>query len=264
MAEAKLVRGLMRGLEVLRVLNEESYATASTISRRTGLPRPTVYRLLHTLDEAGYVRTAGRRDTFRLTSQVRTLSDGFDDEAWVTEIAAPVIDNLGERIVWPTDIATLDGDAMVVRQTTNRRSPLAINRETAGFRPPILLSALGLAYIAFCPDRERELILARLAASDQPDSKLARDAAYVDRLLADVRARGYGFREGGISPKTGSIAVPVMHGTRAIASINIHYILSALSMQQVVDTYLQPMREAAEEIERGLASADPDTVEAPA
>jgi IclR family mhp operon transcriptional activator len=251
----------MRGLEVLRVLNEESYATASTISRRTGLPRPTVYRLLHTLDQAGYVRTAGRKDTFRLTSQVRTLSDGFDDEAWVTEIAAPVIEALGERIVWPTDIATLDGDAMVVRQTTNRRSPLAINRETAGFRPPILKSSLGLAYIAFCPEREREMILARLASSDRPDSKLARDSVYVGRLLADVRARGYGFREGGISPKTGSIAVPVMHGKRVIASINIHYILSALSMQQVVETYLPAMREAAEEIERGLANADSDLAE---
>lgn len=259
------VRGLTRGLAVLRALNESNYATALQLSRATGLPRPTVYRLLETLIGAGYVAHGPRPDNYRLTIAVRALSDGFDDEAWVTDIASPILAELGQAIVWPTDIATFDRDAMVVRETTHARSPLSINREKAGFRPPVLLTALGLAYLAAITDAERETILNTLAASDRPDAALARNRRAVASLLAEVRRRGYGFREGGISPKTGSIAVPVMWRGRPLACINIHYILSAISMEQVVERYLPPMRAAAAKIEKALAQrGGPDAERPPA
>ncbi|MCW5773824.1 MAG: helix-turn-helix domain-containing protein [Rhodospirillaceae bacterium] len=246
------VRGLTRGLAVLRALNETNYATALQLSRATGLPRPTVYRLLETLIAAGYVAHGPRADNYRLTIAVRALSDGFDDEAWVTEIAAPILTDLGQAIVWPTDMATFDRDAMVVRETTHARSPLSINREKAGFRPPVLLTALGLAYLAELGEGERETILNTLAASERPDAALARNRRAVASLIAEVKRRGYGFREGGISPKTGSIAVPVMWRGRPLACINIHYILSAISMEHVVERYLPAMRAAAAKIEKAL------------
>jgi len=254
-AASRRVRGLTRGLAILRALNENNYATALQLSRLTGLPRPTVYRLLDTLIAAGYVTHGQRPDIYRLTIAVRALSDGFNDEAWMTDVAAPIIAELGQSIVWPTDIATFDRDAMVVRETTHASSPLSINREKAGFRVPVLLSSLGLVYLAYVGEAERDTILATLAASERPDAALARDRRAVGALLAQVRKRGYGFREGGISPKTGSIAVPVMWRERPLACINLHYILSAMTMEQVAERYLAPMRAAATKIEKALAEA---------
>jgi IclR family mhp operon transcriptional activator len=251
-ANGRRVRGLTRGLAILRALNENNYATALQLSRLTGLPRPTVYRLLDTLIAAGYVAHGTRPDVYRLTIAVRALSDGFNDEAWMTEIAAPILADLGQQIVWPTDIATFDGEAMVVRETTHASSPLSINREKAGFRVPVLLSSLGLVYLAHLGEAERDTILRAIAASDRADSGLARDRRSVGALLNQVRRRGYGFREGGISPKTGSIAVPVMWRGRPIACINLHYILSAMTMEQVAERYLAPMRAAASKIEKAL------------
>jgi IclR family mhp operon transcriptional activator len=254
-ANGRRVRGLTRGLAILRALNENNYATALQLSRLTGLPRPTVYRLLDTLIASGYVAHGPRPDIYRLTIAVRALSDGFNDEAWMTDIAAPIIAELGHSIVWPTDIATFDGDAMVVRETTHASSPLSINREKAGFRVPVLLSSLGLVYLAHLGEAERDTILRTLAGSDRPDAALARDRRAVGALLAQVRRRGYGFREGGISPKTGSIAVPVMWRGRPLACINLHYILSAMTMEQVAERYLAPMRAAATKIEKALTEA---------
>lgn len=249
MPRGQIVQGLVRGLSVLRALNERNYATALELSRDTGLPRATIYRLLETLIQSGYVTRGARRETYQLTIQVRALSDGFNDEAWLTEVASPVLEDLGQQIVWPTDIATFDRDAMIVRDTTHGSSPLSINREKAGFRPPMLESALGRAYLAWCPALERELILRTIANSSQPDAELARDRAAVDALLGQVLQKGYGFREGGMSPKTGSIAVPVRWADRVIACINIHYILSALTEREVADRYLRVMQDAAAEIE---------------
>ena len=63
------VRGLARGLQVLRALNamESGRATSQQISDATGLHRTTVRRLLETLMEEGFVRRSGSDDSFRLT-----------------------------------------------------------------------------------------------------------------------------------------------------------------------------------------------------
>jgi IclR family mhp operon transcriptional activator len=116
----------------------------------------------------------------------------------------------------------------------------------------MLLTALGRAYLAWCPAAERELILRTLAVSAQPDATLAKDRKMVDMLLDQVLRKGYGFREGGLSERTGSIAVPVRWTDRVIACVNMHYILSALSEREVADRYLEPLRFAAAEVERRM------------
>lgn len=261
MAETQLVQGLIRGLLLLRQLNERNHATALELSRATGLPRGTTYRLLDSLIEAGYVSRGARRGTYRLTVQVRALADGFNDEAWISEVASPVLADLGNEIVWPTDIGTFDRDAMIIRDTTHASSPLSINREKAGFRPPVLLSALGQAYLAWSPPQDQDAILTAIASSGQPDAGLAADRAAAMRLLQTVRRKGYGFREGGISPRTGSIAVPVLRGERPIAAINLHYILSALTEAEVVAQYLAPLQRAAKRIEQRISQLSPDDAE---
>ena len=83
-----------------------------------------------------------------------------------------------------------------------------------------MFTAIGRAYLAFCSDTEREAIVRNLAATDTPEGPFARKRHAVDRLVAETRKRGYGAREGGILPQTGSIAVPVMWRGRVIACIN--------------------------------------------
>ena len=48
----------------------------------------------------------GADDRYRLTVRVRGLSRGFLDDAWVTRIAKPFIEELCEDIVWPVSIAS--------------------------------------------------------------------------------------------------------------------------------------------------------------
>jgi IclR family mhp operon transcriptional activator len=60
------VRGLARGLQVLRALNavESGRATSQQISDAIGLHRTTVHRLLETMVEEGFVRAMRRTTAF--------------------------------------------------------------------------------------------------------------------------------------------------------------------------------------------------------
>lgn len=124
----KTVRGLTRGLMLLNMLNKlDGGASVGLLAELSGLHRTTVRRLLETLHEEGYVRRSPSDDSFRLTIKVRQLSEGFRDEQWISALAAPLLGDLLREVVWPTDVSTLDVDAMVVRETTHRFSRLSFS-----------------------------------------------------------------------------------------------------------------------------------------
>ncbi len=124
MESTRPIRALIRGLDALAVLNLCDGATVSEVAHFIKLPRTTTYRILETLSHAGFVYRDVNDDRYRLTIMVRGLSDGFDDEAWVTEIARPFIAELGREVVWPVGIASLSGTSMLVRENTDHNSPL--------------------------------------------------------------------------------------------------------------------------------------------
>ena len=122
MESTRPIRALMRGLDALTFLNLRDGATVSEVAQEIRLPRTTVYRILETLCNAGFVFRDAADDRYRLTILVRGLSDGFDDEAWVTQIAKPFIHDLCHEVVWPVSIATLSGTTMLVGQISTSNS----------------------------------------------------------------------------------------------------------------------------------------------
>jgi len=253
---ASSLRGVVRTVGVIRALNEHHGARVSDLTHVTGIPRPSLYRVLETLCTLGYARRRrGDDERYELTALVRSLSDGFNDEAWVREIALPVMELLQHEIVWPTDLATFFGDAMYLRETTRRKSPLTIDNATVGLRLPMLRSATGRVYLAYCSDAEREAILDNLARSTAPEDAGARDRRYVRNMLSLTRRNGYGQQHGEIFPKTAAIAVPIMHEERVMACLNISFIASALTPRDAAARYLNALRSASHTIEEKIRSA---------
>jgi IclR family mhp operon transcriptional activator len=246
------MRGAVRTLAVLTALNRMNGATVSQLATLTGISRPALYRVLDALSVEGYVAKHLDRDTYHLTPLVRSLSDGFKDEDWVLYVATPVITKLQATVVWPTDLSTFHGDAMYLRETTRSISPMTIDRVTVGLRLPMLGSAAGRAYLAWCPQPEQELLLEGLRNSRHPDDARALDAEWVRALIVTTRQRGYGEREEELVPRTSAIAVPVHHGERVLACLSITFIASAITPQQAAMRHLGQLREAVAEIEQRL------------
>lgn len=254
------VRGLARGLQVLRALNaaEDGRATAQQIAVDTGLHRTTVRRLLETLAEEGYVRRSSSDDSFRLMLGVRWLSDGFTDDELIATVAPPVMGKLLRRVVWPSDLATPDGDAMMIRETTHRFSPLSFHRAMVGRRLPMLLTAAGRIYFASCPEAEREDILEVLrSGSGGPQQQaLAHDAAFVRNLVRQTRADGFGSNHGDWEDQKhiGAVAVAIASDTRVYGSLNVIYLERAISMSEATRRYVPELQQAAAEIIEALAA----------
>jgi IclR family mhp operon transcriptional activator len=246
------VRALTRGLEVLTELNRLERAGISPLASAVGLPRTTTYRILETLRFAGYVERDAHDDCYRPTIKVRALSGGFDEEALVVHTAKPLLASLGAQIVWPVAIATPCGAAMMIRETTDRDS--SGDHYRAGLRIPMLTSAAGRAYLAFCPPVKRDSILELLARSSLSQDRLARNYGEVERLLKETRSQGFGVthRARRTSEET-SLAIPVRAKNRILATIAMRYVAASVTLRTAVEQFLPEMRRVAQEIEAKIA-----------
>ncbi len=257
MTVVKDIRALQRGLRVLEVLNQHNGSTLTEITRYTSLPKATTYRILENLIRMGYVMRDKADAKYRLCILVRRLSEGFDDTAWLTEIARPMIRELGREVVYPIAISTLYGTSMLARETTDRESALALDHYTSGTLLPMFSSASGKVYVSYCTDNEREILLDLCAKSEEPEHNFARDARFIDHLIQDVRDKGYALglrqRTQAAQGKSSALAVPIMSRGSLLASLALRYIDSAMTPEEAVARYLGPLQQYATKIGDAVA-----------
>lgn len=259
MESTRPIRALIRGLDALTVLNLRNGATVSEVAQEIRLPRTTTYRILETLSHAGFVYRDATDDRYRLTIMVRGLSDGYDDEAWITQIARPYIYELGKDIVWPVAISSLSGTSMMVRESTDHRSPLAVERYSAGFRVPILTSSSGRVYLAFCTPAQRDSLLEILGRSSREEDKLARNRTELMKMLNEARMQGYAYavRPRRVSDEI-SMAVPIMIDDRVLAAVMVRFSGSAVPLKLAVDRFLPKLRDTANRIRQSFLEQQRD------
>jgi len=249
MDSTRPIRALMRGLEALTVLNLRDGATVSDVAHEIELPRTTVYRILETLCDSGFVFRDAADERYRLTILVRGLSAGFDDEAWVRQFAKPHLFELGESIVWPVYIATLSASTLTVREATDHHSPLAIERYSAGMQLPLLTTSTGRAYLACCTDAQRDALLETLSRSKEDEDRLARDRVELSRLLAEVRGLGYATaaRTRRLVEEL-SISVPVPLQSNSLGVLTVRFVASAVPLKTGLERFLPKLRHCAAKI----------------
>jgi IclR family mhp operon transcriptional activator len=248
MDSTRPIRALMRGLDALTILNLRDGATVSEIAHEIRLPRTTVYRILETLCLSGFVYRDSADERYRLTILVRGLSGGFDDEAWVHQIAKPAIYQLCSEIVWPVCIATLSGTKMTLREATDHATPLAIERYSAGFQLPLLTSATGRVYLANCPPAQCDALIETLARSAKEEDKPARDRTDLLRALAEIKAHGYATTTRTrrlIDEYTVSVPVPM---SDRLAVLTVRFAASALPLKTGLERFLPKLRQCAAKI----------------
>src|SRR4051794_24902112 len=135
------VRAVLRGLEVLRVLNEGGPMTATAISNGTDLPQPTIIRILETLMAAGYVYKTEEANIYGVTARTLSLSSGFDANSRIVQLSQHLIEDLRTEIGWPTNLAVfVDADAAMSIVYTNRKAYGMSMPGRLGARLPLLVT----------------------------------------------------------------------------------------------------------------------------
>lgn len=263
MPSDETIKGLERGLLVLQVMQSKAVASLAELHAETRISKPSLLRILNTLQRAGLVNRRMADGLYRLSAFSGMVRRG-DRHDRIAEAAAPVLARLCEKVSWPSDLFVPAGDRMEFRETSRPYSPFvqSFSSKLVGLHVGWLMTGVGRAYLAWCPEREREAILRRLRLSDIPEDRLAREPKRLEAILSETRSRGYGTRDPGyLSGRYGSlprgdgmaaIAVPLLEGRRVYGSINILWIRTAYTVEDFATRHLADLQQAAHEIVAAL------------
>ena len=231
------VRSLSRGLTLLEALAQSGWAKPSELAARTGIDRSSVYRLLNTLEEFGFVFRHGENGTVTLTAKIRTLADGVrGDEAGLQQVR-PHLAALTTEIKWPSDLALLSSGVVTIQDSTHRLSPMTFHRAVVQQSRSLLTSSLGNAIMAVLTAEERRVMLEVASPVE------THDGPTVDRVLDDYRRRGFASAVGAVDPQISAIALGFRGRNGTIGSVNIIFFRSVLSPNTAAERYLPKLRD---------------------
>lgn len=248
--QAGTIRSVARAITVLQTLNEKCELRPADLAQATGIPRPTVYRLLETLEELHLVQRDQSSDRWRIALQAKSLSSGFREMDWVSQAALPEMNRLSREILWPLDLNLCINGRMEVRETTMNHSPWAMEYGMVGRLLPMLPLASGRAWLAFCPDHERQQILSLLCSQFGEEPPFITSDGPLEEVLRISRDMGLGYRRQGFREETMSLSAPIYYEGRVMACLTVIWLKAAVKFDTALRRYAQPLQETAAAISK--------------
>jgi DNA-binding IclR family transcriptional regulator len=216
--DRQFITALARGLEVLRCFEPGDRLLGNQeIARRTGLPKPTVSRLTHTLTRLGYLYYSEKLGKYHLGTAVLPLGYSLLTNMDILKIAHPLMQELADYSHTAVGIGARDRLGMIYLKGCHSVGATVSLHMEAGTRVPIATTSMGRALLCGLPERDRECLLDHIRKQDE--SEWPRYKAGIEQALKDYHDRGFCFSIGDWRKDVNAIGVPMLPvaGTRLLA-----------------------------------------------
>ncbi|WP_314173454.1 IclR family transcriptional regulator domain-containing protein [Streptomyces winkii] len=248
------IESIARGFDVIKAFDpHRPVMSLSEVATAAKLARPTARRILRTLESLGYVRAADAG--FALTPRVLELGLTYVQGMGLWEVARTHMEQLVARTHESSSIAQLDGSDIVYvgRVAVPKIITLAVQ---IGTRFPAPATSLGKILLADLGEDELERTLAEPSRAGVV-AKWQPERAELDRVLRQVRARGWALTDEDLASGIRSIAAPLRDGTgRVVAAMNVTVHAAETSVETLTGEYLPLLRETASAVSAELAVYD--------
>tara|TARA_R110002110_G_scaffold101514_4_gene257868 strand:+ start:148 stop:888 length:741 start_codon:yes stop_codon:yes gene_type:complete len=225
----KTIRSIERAIDVLSCFDHATPQLSVTdLQKRTGLSRPTLYRILATLEGKGVIRSFGEPQRFELGHEASRLGANWIGQDDFVRAARPILTRLwketGETVAL---FVTAENDKKICIEELQSTQALTFTRGV-GFMEDLATGASGKAMFAFTPE-----------ALSNPE-------------YDDVRRTGVRVSEGEIIEGAVAVAAPVFDrdGTvkGSVCVFGPEVRLTGVRRQHCIDQ----VRGASEDISRAL------------
>ncbi|WP_312871624.1 IclR family transcriptional regulator domain-containing protein [Amycolatopsis acididurans] len=246
------VQSLERGLSVILAFSDHHpQLTLSEVAELTGLSRPTVRRLLLTLEQLGYVRCEARQ--FSLTPHVLALGYAYLSSLNLTEVAQPFMEEVTKQTGHTCSLSALDGhDAVFLARVPAKQ--VMRTTLTTGTRLPAFATSMGRVLLAGLPEHQLEEVLAGIMLTPLTAHTVT-ELACLRKILDDVRCRGWEIVDQQFEEGVRSLSAPVRDaGGRVIAALSMSVPARAYAMEQIEEELLPVIAENAGEISKRLGA----------
>jgi IclR family acetate operon transcriptional repressor len=247
------VRAVGRALELLSAFTPSDFElTPAELLRRVDLRRPTLYRLLHTLEVSGFLISSGEPQKFRLGPEVARLAHVWMSSNDPAAAAAPLMRRIWDITSETVGLFVREGDSRMCVAEIPSPHPLSFRRGV-GFQERLTSGASGKAILANSPLDGRQL--------RQLLQGLKVDASEYARELERVRQQGYAVSQDEQIPGATSVSAPFFDASGNIGGSLAVYGPSVRLDPKAVKNIAAVLLTEAAHLSRALGFRKPDTGE---
>jgi len=242
------VRAVVRALEILLAFAKgERELTVTELLERVNLSRPTLYRLIYTLQECGFVTSEGEPQKFRLGPSIGQLSWAWALNLDVARVVRPFMDEIAEKTRETVAVFTPAGTTRTCVAEIPSTQPLSFKRGV-GYSENIMRGASGRALLAWMhlPDA---LFEEYCQAAGLHSQRLRKE-------LELVRVNGYATSSDELIQGAVAVAVPFFDGGNRIAGSIGVFGPSARMNSMRIQEFTPLLTEAAQKISSALGRSE--------
>ena len=245
------VPALQRGLQLLgQFTRDQRELTGAELSRRLGVPRASVFRLLQTLEQMGFVERIGDSAHYKLGIAVLRLGFEYLASMELTEHGRPILDDLCAATGLSAHLAVRDGHEVVVVAKSAGRAVM-FNSIQVGARLPAHATVLGRVLLGGQTTDDLARLFAGVTLSASSSKTPTTLAALKDMVDADARC-GYGVSQGGYDAGISTVAAPVFDEHHRVAAV-VNVTVSANQIDPaLLDTLVSQVCQAAARLSERL------------
>lgn len=183
------IRAVERAIAVLNAFSTDAPDLSLVeLTRETGLSKPTVFRLLTTLERHGYVAIDAARARYRLGPKLLHLGGVAFSSLTLRKASQPHLTNLQSRTGATVLLGVLLDDQLVYVDKRETAGPIRIVSDIGWRRAPHF-GMLGMTLMAFLTDDETERLLAEAPLVPHTRHSIV-DREVFQRRLDDARREG--------------------------------------------------------------------------
>jgi IclR family transcriptional regulator, pca regulon regulatory protein len=256
---------LERGLSVLVAFSDAGpLMTLGDLATATGLTKPTVRRILLTLERLGYARSDANR--YALTPKVLALGYAYLSSLNLPVVAQPHMAALSDEIGLDTTLAALDGFDVVYLNRIQRHRIASLSL-AVGTRLPAHATSTGHVLLADLSEDSLDAALLRMPLPALTEGTLT-DGDSLRRRVQLVRDRGWDVVDQELEIGRRAIAAPVHDASgRVVAALSLTCGTTERSVTELIEECVPVLQDTASRISSALGGGDyapgPDRQRAP-
>jgi IclR family pca regulon transcriptional regulator len=247
------VEALAKGLRILALYSERRTSMRLTeIVALTGLPMPTAFRLVATLESEGYLERLPD-GAMRPSGAVLTLGFAALRGLDLVQTSSVILGELFQQTKQTVNLGILERDRVVYVARLQSDTVLVTANVTVGSTLPAIVTSMGKVLLAQMTDDElRQTISARSFEGPWGPNAI-RTMRALKKELAAVRERGFAIQDEELAAGLRSIAAPVCgQDGRVIAAVNVAVPAREFSVDQLRKRIREPLQVACLQISRRL------------
>lgn len=198
---------LAHGIDLLLCFRPgETVLANKELAERTGLSRPTVARLAHTLTLLGYLRQDDATRSYRLGAATVAISHPLLASMRIRPVARPLMAMLSREIEGAVSLGVRDRLHMVYVESARATDEL-ITFPDIGAPLPMMATAIGRAWLAHAPADQRRGVMNQLRVADPLQFERHRPA--IALAVKDLADTGFCSSRAEWRPEAHGFAVPL-------------------------------------------------------